>query len=147
MIEELKQILTPEIEASGAELVDIELHGKEGRYRLSVFVDTAIGISVEQCAEISRRLLGLIRLSELLGEQFRLEVSSPGIDRPLTTEQEFRRKIGKELELIVIEKNQDKKLRGKLLAVLGGEIAVQTPAGEVRIPSRQIKRAVQTLPW
>ena len=147
MVEKLIQILKPEIETFGAELIDCELHGKPGSYRLSVFVDTDDGISVARCTEISRRLIGLAVLDNLLGERYRLEVSSPGVERPLKTEREFRRKIGKELEILFVEGDKDRKLRGKLLAVFGEEILLQTTDGEVRIQNGQIKRAVQALPW
>ena len=98
-VEKIKEIIEPVIRKENAELIDLELHGKPGGYRFSVFADTDHGISVEQCTKISRKLVRLPELDKQLGEKYRLEVSSPGINRRIRKKEDFERFVGSKIRI------------------------------------------------
>ncbi len=146
-VEKIKEIIEPVIRKENAELIDLELHGKPGGYRFSVFADTDHGISVEQCTKISRKLVRLPELDKQLGEKYRLEVSSPGIDRQLKTEKDFKRKINIEIEVQYRDGETVQKIKGKLKKIAHGSLFLTTKDSELTIPVKKIEKAVQALPW
>ncbi|HHM23865.1 MAG TPA: hypothetical protein ENJ23_02360 [Bacteroidetes bacterium] len=150
LAEQIRELIEPEIRLYGAELLDLQLRGKPGRYRLYVIADTVDGITIAQCTEITRRILNLPELDDLLGSNFVLEVSSPGVDWPLRTRREFELKLGRELEVTYREEDQEKKIRGELMAADDEAILVRAPGKSedvLRIFYSQIVKAVQALPW
>ncbi len=147
MTEKIEKIIKTEIESAGVEYIGIDLRGRPGTFRLSVFVDTESGISLGECTGISRKLIVLPELEKLLGDRFRLEVSSPGVDRPLKTVDDFRRKIGIELDLKIKQQQQEKRIKGKLVNVTDEFLVVNSSGQEVKISFDQVLKAVQALPW
>ncbi len=147
LIEKVREIIEPEIQLFGAELLSLDLKGKPGRFRLYIVADTVDGITIDQCTQISRRILNVPELEEILGTNYILEVSSPGVDWPLKTEREFRLKIGRDLEVSYFEGEEERKVRGQLMAVDSEAILLKTAGETQRIFYSQIKKAIQALPW
>ena len=147
ILEKIRGLIEPEVRLYGAELIDLELKGKPGRFRLYVIADTLDGITVAQCTEISRRIMNLPELDELLGGNYLLEVSSPGVDRPLRSRREFELKIGRELKVTVQEDGAEKTLQGELMAADDEAILLKVEDEIMRIYYPQIKKAIQALPW
>jgi ribosome maturation factor RimP len=145
--DKIVEIIKPEIDLFGVELIDFELLGKPGSFRLSIFVDKESGISVDLCTKISRKLTNLVDLDEMLGNHSRLEVSSPGVERPLKKIEEFQRKIGIELDVLYKIDKTEKKIKGKLVRVTSDLLSLQARDSEVNIPLNSITKAVQALPW
>lgn len=99
VVERLEQMVTEIAAEYGAELVEV-CHHRAGRYQtVRVLVDKDGGITVSECAKVARRLSADLDVSELVEGRYTLEVSSPGLDRPLKTPAEFRRKIGRKVAL------------------------------------------------
>lgn len=95
-IREMAEILLGE---SGLELVDQEFR-REGRgWVLRLFIDKPGGVSLDDCAAVSRELGDQIDVEDLIPSSYTLEVSSPGLDRPLKKEEDFLKQIGKMIEL------------------------------------------------
>ncbi len=147
MTEKIEQVLKPEIESSGAEFVNLELRGKPGTYKLSLFVDSKPGISLGECRRISKKLIDLPELERLLGDKYRLEVSSPGTDRTLKNIEDLRRKIGIDLEVTFNDEQKEKRLKGKLVTVTNKFLCLKSSMGDVEIPFERVIKAVQVLPW
>ena len=80
--EEIKKLIQPIFDRSTVHLVDLQLRGQPNSQVLSVYVDTDTGITMEQIAEISREIEGILDLENAIAGRYRLDVSSPGIDRP-----------------------------------------------------------------
>lgn len=92
-------------------IVELALH-QGGKSVLSILVDTDSGISIDQCAGISRRLSRYFdEHEEVLDFPFRLEVSSPGLDRPLSHPRQYRRNVGRALNVVTTD---ERRLRGLL---------------------------------
>ena len=81
----------------GVELVDLVLARAGRRQIVRLIVDCVGGVTIDQCAEVSRRVSADLDMADILDGRYTLEVSSPGIDRPLTTAADFRRKVGRDV--------------------------------------------------
>src|SRR6185295_12927296 len=90
----LRGMLQPGVEALGFELVDAELVGGGGSPTLRVYIDSPKGITVEDCADVSRQISAILDVEDPIPGSYTLEVSSPGLDRPLVTPEDFRKRLG-----------------------------------------------------
>ena len=79
----MRAMLEPGVKALGFELVDTELSGGAGQTVLRVYIDHPRGINVDDCAKVSRQLSAVLDVEDPIAGQYLLEVSSPGLDRPL----------------------------------------------------------------
>lgn len=115
-------VIEPIVEQAGAELVDLEVAGSHGRPVVRAYVDTEQGITLDECARLSRLLEAELERSGTVPERYVLEVSSPGIDRPLTRRQHFERFVGHEIDVRLYAKRDGrKKFVGTLERVEGTE--------------------------
>lgn len=87
----LRTRLASGVEALGYELVDVELSGGRQHQTLRVYIDTPRGVTVDDCADVSRQLSAVLDVEDPFPGSYTLEVSSPGLDRPLITAADFRR--------------------------------------------------------
>jgi ribosome maturation factor RimP len=153
-IERIADDIRREVEALGAELVDIQFRRSGGRGTLTILADKAGGISLDECAAINRALgVFLDRLSEdtegapaALRGSYYLEVNSPGLDRPLREERDFKRAAGEFVKLVW--RNAEGKtydLRGRLAAVENGVLKIERlPDGQsVDLPLEAVVKAVR----
>ena len=114
--------LEPIVEQAGAELVDLEVAGSHGRPVVRAYVDTKQGITLDECARLSRLLEAELERTGAVPERYVLEVSSPGIERPLTRRSHFERFVGQDVDVRLYEKREGrKKYLGTLESVEDGE--------------------------
>ncbi len=134
----LEGILEPTLTGLGYELVDMQVSNR-GRF-LRLFMDKPGGITVEDCAAVSRHLS---RVFEVEGIDYdRLEVSSPGLDRVLRTQDHFARFAGERVKVEMIAQiNGRKRFQGRLQKVGESEITLEMDGGEVTLPIDDIHRA------
>lgn len=147
MKEKIARIVTPEIEAKGAELVEVALKGTKRNYILVLYVDKVGGVTIDDCTEISRKLLQKTELDDLLGNNYRLEVSSPGMDRPLKTKRDFERNMGRFLEIKFQDERGSHKIKGDLKKIDHDAITISNDKGEILIPLNSILEARQSVQW
>jgi ribosome maturation factor RimP len=134
--EELKQRLLPLIEQEDLELVELDLVGKPPHYILRIFVDKAGGVNVEECADLSRRLSDYLDTEDLIQGRYTLEVSSPGLERPLLSLDDFRRKIGEQVKIeLKSPLNEKKEIKGEIVEVRENEVVIA------------LEDKVETIPW
>ena len=94
LVSELRRLLEPVVESLGLDLVAIEILGSPGRALLRVYIDAPGGITVDLCAKASRAISPILDVEDPFPGAWELEVSSPGIERPLQREQDFKRFLG-----------------------------------------------------
>lgn len=149
-IARLTQVIEPEAAALGFELVRVRMTGSGDERVLQVMAeDPATGqLVVEQCAELSRRISEAIDAVEERGEElveghYNLEVSSPGIDRPLTRPKDYANWAGHEAKLSLAEKLEGRRtLAGELVGIEGDLVTIDdAEAGRVSVPLSQIHSA------
>lgn len=92
-------LLKPLADAHGFELVDVEYVKEAGNWYLRAYIDKPGGITVDDCEVISRALSDKLDEEDFIGDSYILEVSSPGLGRPLKKDKDFARSIGKEIEV------------------------------------------------
>ena len=158
-IPEIERELEARVAALGFELVDVRWGGSARRPALRVRIDRpdstpGHGVTVDECATVSRGLEPWLDGSEQLPERYVLEVSSPGVDRPLLRDRDFRRFRGETVAL----KGHDvlagraRRLEGELLGLDEGDgaqvVRLRLPDGdEVRIPRGDIAGANLVFTW
>ncbi len=102
-VEDIKQLMQPVLNNCNAELVDISLSGSKHKPILHILVDKEGGITLDECTDINRQLSDILDKDDIIKESFILEVSSPGLDRPLREKKDFEKVIGKEINLYTKE--------------------------------------------
>ena len=149
----LTQIIEPEAEALGFELVRVAIIGSEageGERALQIMAeDPATGqLVIDQCAALSRRVSDRIDALEEAGDvlidgTYHLEVSSPGIDRPLTRAKDFANWAGHETKISLVDKiDGHRNLRGELKGIDGDVVTItDRKAGEISVPLDAIHSA------
>ena len=95
----VEKFLVPIMEEHRFELVDVEWVKEAGTWYLRAYVDKEGGISVDDCETVSRRLSDWLDKEDFISESYILEVSSPGLGRPLTKDKDFARSIGKDVDV------------------------------------------------
>lgn len=166
MADELERIIEERIDALGYELVELERAGSQARPILRVRVDVAgsssgepgTGVTVADCVRVSRALEEQLDGSPAFAGRYILEVSSPGLERPLTRRRDFERFAGREVVLKLTKPQPDgaKRVEGELLGIVdaGGQEQVRLrrtgaagAAGTVEIPRQDIVRAHLVFRW
>lgn len=97
--EKTEALLLPIVEEYQFELVDVEYVKEGSNWYLRAYIDKPGGITVDDCEAVSRRLSDLLDENDFIEEAYILEVSSPGLGRPLKKEKDFARSIGEEVEI------------------------------------------------
>ncbi|BAV64407.1 ribosome maturation protein RimP [Sphingobium cloacae] len=137
-IAELTALIEPEVKALGFDLVRIKLFGSGDEHTLQIMAERpeTKQLVIEDCAAISRRLSDVLDEADPIEEAYRLEVSSPGIDRPLTRLTDFLEWKGHEAKIATSETVAGRKsFRGVLQGVEGDDIQFRdVKTGEVSIP-------------
>ena len=142
----LGELLEVTIPPLGYELVDWEMSPRSGLVR--VFIDKPKGVDVEDCARVSHHLTHLFAVENVEFE--RLEISSPGLDRPLTKPADFVRFAGEEADLRLTEPvDNSRRVKGILRGCEDGAVLVETVKGMVTIPLSGIGKArlVPKIEW
>ena len=96
---QVADLVQPILDEIGFELVDVEYLSKYGKWVLRMYIDREGGVTIDDCARVSRELGDLIDIKNVIEHEYVLEVSSPGIDRPLKKEKDFIRAIGKKIKV------------------------------------------------
>ena len=94
-----EEILLPITEEYGFELVDVEYVKEGSTWYLRAYIDKPGGIDINDCEKVSRRLSDLLDEKDYIEDAYILEVSSPGLGRPLKKEKDFKRSLGEEVEI------------------------------------------------
>lgn len=110
----------------GFEVVETDVFQAGRRRRVRIFIHKEGGITVDDCARFSHRLDELLDVEDFIDQTYDLEVSSPGLDRPLRTDRDFERNLGKWLR---VTRGGTKPLQGKLLTVTPDEITLEPAPG------------------
>lgn len=99
VIKAVAPLIQPLFDEIGFELVDIEYLAEHGRWVLRIFVDKEGGITLDDCARVSREIGDLIDVKDFISHEYVLEVSSPGLNRPLKKEKDFLRANDKKVKV------------------------------------------------
>lgn len=139
---ELKRLLGPTVEGLGYELFGIELLGGRGNRLLRIYIDHEDGIGVDDCERVSRQVSGLLDVEDPIGDGYTLEVSSPGLDRPLFEGEHFARFVGQQVRIHLNELQAGRrKVVGQLLGLEDDQVLVDVEGETWRVPLARIDKA------
>jgi ribosome maturation factor RimP len=136
--------LAEEVAASmGMEVVLIEVKGDENRSLVRVYIDQPNGISLEDCERFSKRLSILLDVEDWISFSYTLEVSSPGVNRPLVKELDFKRFAGKDAKIRTqVPFEGQRNFKGKITGVTEGRVELEVaPGKKVAIALMDIEKA------
>lgn len=146
VMEGVTAIAVPLLDAEGMELVDIEYRKEQVGWVLRLFIDRAAGVTLEDCANISRELGNLLDVKDPIPHPYHLEVSSPGLNRPLKEEKDFLRFKGKKVRIKTAHPIGDRKnFVGILSDYKDGIIYVTIEQESLAIPREELVKA--NLEW
>ena len=141
--ESLTTLLQPVIEAQGYDLWELEYAPGRGNATLRIYIDTAshAGITVDDCEKASRAISEVLDATDPIPGNYTLEVSSPGLDRPLRHAADYRRFTGRLAKLVTHEPiDGQSAFAGRLAGVDEGVVLLQEGRRTHRVPLAQIKR-------
>jgi ribosome maturation factor RimP len=139
------EIIEPITREENIELVDVEYKKVGKTWALRIYIDKNLGVTLGDCQRISRQAEDLIEVHEVITNPYVLEVSSPGLDRPLKKERDFIRNKGKQVQVKSFSPVNGKKQRiGTVQDFKNGTLYLKDPAGIQEIPLGDIAQAKLT---
>ncbi len=144
IVDRVRQLAEPLLAHQGYELVDLEYVREGPRWVLRLFIDRPGGVTLDDCQDVSRLLGTTLDVEDLIDHAYALEVSSPGIERPLRKREHFERFTG---ERAVVKTFAPlgvpprKNFKGRILGVDGADLRLEADGAEYRIPLDRIARA------
>ena len=138
----LTAMLRPAVEETGKELLGVEFISAGNHSVLRLFIDHENGIDVDDCAEVSRQVGAILDVEDPISSEYSLEVSSPGLDRPLFDKAHFVAVVNETVEVkISMPLNGRRKFKGKLVAVENDSVIVMVDNEEYELVISNIDKA------
>jgi ribosome maturation factor RimP len=140
--ERLEALLTPVVESLECELWGVEFFAQGRRSVLRIYIDRAEGVGVEDCERVSRQASAILDVEDPISTEYTLEVSSPGMDRPLYKLSQYQQSIGENLLIrLRVAFEGRRKFAGLLKGIEGDEIVLQVDDEEYLLPFELIDKA------
>ncbi|SFF34007.1 ribosome maturation factor RimP [Fontimonas thermophila] len=140
--ERLQQLLEPVVEAIGYELVLLEFSPSSKSALLRLYIDAPGGITIDDCERVSKEVSGVLDVEDPISSAYRLEVSSPGLDRPLVKPAHFERFVNEQARIQLIAPREGRRrFVGWIRGFANGAVRLETSEGMVEIPLADIDRA------
>ena len=144
----LQALVEPILADRAMELVELSVRPQGRQQLIRLLVDRVGGVTIQQCAKVNTLVGEALETANLIEGSYLVEVSSPGLDRPLASKRDFERALGE--ELLVQTTSADGRIRelaGMLLAVQHEAIVLQMTAGNVTVPFTEIRHAKKAIQW
>lgn len=140
--EKVEFLLRGAVEEQGMELVHVQYLGRPRSPLLRVYIDKPGGVTLDDCQSVSRQAGVLLDVEDLISGQYVLEVSSPGLDRPLFRVEDYRRFSGREVRLVTREKiDSRRKFTGYIQDLRDGVVQLDCQDKSYQIPFGMIAKA------
>ena len=140
--QDLQSLLEESIDSYGYELILMELVGRKKNLVLRLYIDAPGGITLDDCAFVSRQISRLLDVEDPIQGQYTLEVSSPGVERPLAKREHFNNAVGQNVEVeTMIKCDGRRNFMGQLLKVENSGIVVNVSGHPYAIEMENIRRA------
>jgi ribosome maturation factor RimP len=140
--ERLEEVCGETLAALGFELVAVDFGRGPGGFVLRVYIDGPGGVTIDDCARASRDLSAALDVADVIDRSYSLEVSSPGLDRPLVRERDFVRFAGKRARLRTREPIEGRRnFSGTLRGVAEGRVAIECDGHTYAVPLEGVVKA------
>ena len=136
------ELIEPTVTALGLELWGIE-HLQQGKYSLlRIYIEREAGVAIEDCEQVSKQVSALLDVEDPIAGKYTLEVSSPGLERPLFSARQFSQYIGSEVKLRLHSPIQGRrKFKGKIVVVEGDSIRLQADGVDYDLSFSDVDKA------
>lgn len=145
IVEKVRALAAPVVAQEGLELVEVELGGPGGHTILRLFIDKQGGVTLEDCSNVSRIVSAVLDVEDPLEGKYELEVSSPGLDRPLRTPEHFAKYAGQKARVRtygpIPECENRKTFVGTLRGYAEGKVEIDVDGKLFQVPHGQISKA------
>ncbi len=138
----LAELLQAALAVYGYDLWGFELNSFEGKPRLQVYIETPNGVTIDDCERASRQISAVLDVENPISDRYNLEVSSPGLERPLFTYAQYQQYIGKNIRLRMIKAQENRRNYSGQLAEMGDDsITLLVDGTKVVLPFADIEKA------
>jgi ribosome maturation factor RimP len=141
-VQKLNELLQPLVEDLGYEFVGLEYNTNPKNSVLRVYIDREDGVGIEDCETVSRETAALLDVKDPIRSHYNLEVSSPGLDRPLFTPAHYREFIGREAQVTLFAPQDGRrKFKGPILDAGENSVSIEQDGSEVTLDYDNIAKA------
>jgi len=141
-VKRLTDMLQPLVEDLGYEFVGLEYTGQSKNAVLRIYIDHEQGIDLDDCGRVSGEVAALLDVEDPISGQYNLEVSSPGLDRPLFTLEQCARFAGEQVQMTVFAPVEGRrKFKGRILSVTGDTLNIDQDGAEIALDFSNIAKA------
>lgn len=142
-------VAMPFTDAAGAELLDVEVKGHPGRRIVRLIVDADGGVGIETCARLSREVGAALDAQDVIPGSYTLEVTSPGVNRPMRARRDFVRNVGRPVRIFTraAEQRPQREIRGTLVEVEDDAITLDVDGEPMRLALADVDYGRVQLPW
>ena len=138
----LYDLLAPVVTAMGYEFVGCELSSGDRSTRLTVYIDKEGGVTADDCGLVSRQVSSVLDVENPIDSRYRLEVSSPGLERPLFTKEHFERFKAHDISIRLKVPLEDRRnFKGTLLSVVDEKLILNVDGKEIEFPLESVLKA------
>jgi len=142
LLQEVREVVEPILESQGFELVDLEYQRESQGWVLRIYLDREGGVSLEDCAGISHEVGAILEVKDLIPSSYILEVSSPGLARPLKKPEDFNKFRNQMVKIKLYEPFDGRKnFKGTLLGLEGDRVRVEVEQQVYELPLQRIAKA------
>lgn len=138
----LRGLIGPAVRMLGYELVAIEHFSQGGGQTLRVYIDKDGGVTLDDCERVSHQVSGVLDVEDAIEGHYVLEVSSPGLDRPLSEAKDFERFSGRQVKLrTFMPVNGQRNFKGLLQGLQDGQVLIEVDGRQISLPFDGIEKA------
>lgn len=142
LVNKTRQLLEPQVTELGLELFDVEYVKEGAHWFLRIYIDKEGGVDIDDCAAISQRVSEVLDKENIISQAYMLEVSSPGIERPLRKKEDYEKYAG---ELVSVNSTEQiegySRFTGILKGLIDDKVILEYNGKEISIPMENIERA------
>jgi ribosome maturation factor RimP len=140
-VSDIANIVSPVLKTNNVYLVDMEFRGSRKDRILSIFVDTKEGITLSQITQLNREISDLLDMHNIISGPYRLEISSPGLDRPLKYLWQYQKNINRKLQVNYRDRDTAKEITGKLVEADDEGILIESKNDKLKILFAEITKS------
>jgi len=141
-VQKLNELLQPLVEDLGYEFVGLEYNSNPKHSLLRIYIDRDDGVGIEDCETVSREVAALLDVKDPIRSQYNLEISSPGLDRPLFTAEHYAEFAGSEAQITLFAPHEGRrKFKGRILSADENSVRIEQDGAEVTLGFDNIAKA------
>ena len=142
LLEEVRQVVEPILRSQGFELVDVEYRREPQGWVLRIYLDREGGVTLDDCAEVSGEIGAVLEIKDLVSNPYVLEVSSPGLTRPLKKPEDFNKFSNRLVKIKLFEPLEGQKnFKGTLLGLVDEKVRLDVEGRVYELPLQRIAKA------